>query len=382
MADKIADLEQQVLQRTLKEVADEDVAGTDPCVICLDTVTEPSIAVPCKHTNFDYLCLLSWVEQQATCPLCKTQLTAVQYDLQSPQGPKTYHIPPPVQTEKASPGSGQGHSIYNNQFIGLTGTHRRRRRAHSPQRPPPSNNPLAVRRNVYRNQLYSLRVGSNRLSRYSEVAPENFNLDEELVSRARKWIRRELQVFSFLNPETEAEAEREHDRVSRPGHRRLEERRANNAEFLLEYVIAILRTVDIKGSAGQAEELLRDFVGRENARLFLHELLAWLRSPYMSLEDWDRNVQYPSPTQRYPVGNGEDNARGDRRSSASPTRRRRRRRSASPVRGHSRSLFDRVSRPGEPRPLSQHRRRFQPRRSNPRPWTDRSLHMLDRYIPD
>lgn len=50
--------------------------------------------------------------------------------------------------------------------------------------------------------------------------------------------------------------------------------------------------MDIKGSAGQAEELLRDFLGRDNARLFLHELQAWLRSPYVSLEDWDRNVQY------------------------------------------------------------------------------------------
>jgi regulator of sirC expression with transglutaminase-like and TPR domain len=68
----------------------------------------------------------------------------------------------------------------------------------------------------------------------------------------------------------------------------------NNAEFLLEYIIAILKTVDVKGSAGQAEELLTEFLGREDARLFLHELRAWLRSPYTVLEDWDRAVQYPS----------------------------------------------------------------------------------------
>jgi hypothetical protein len=39
---------------------------------------------------------------------------------------------------------------------------------------------------------------------------------------------------------------------------------------------------------------LRDFIGRENAHLFIHELQAWLRSPYTSLEDWDRHVQYPN----------------------------------------------------------------------------------------
>ena len=69
-------------------------------------------------------------------------------------------------------------------------------------------------------------------------------------------------------------------------------RRARNAEFLLEYIVAILKTVDIKGSGGQAEDMLQEFLGRENARLFLHELGAWLRSPYTSLSDWDRAVQY------------------------------------------------------------------------------------------
>lgn len=64
------DLQQEILQKTLKEVADEEVDGADPCVICLDTITEPSIALPCKHSNFDYLCLVSWLEQQPYCPLC------------------------------------------------------------------------------------------------------------------------------------------------------------------------------------------------------------------------------------------------------------------------------------------------------------------------
>lgn len=65
------DLRQEILQRTLKEVADEEKEAANPCVICLDTITEPCVAQPCQHANFDFLCLVSWTEQQPKCPLCK-----------------------------------------------------------------------------------------------------------------------------------------------------------------------------------------------------------------------------------------------------------------------------------------------------------------------
>ncbi|KAF7717028.1 Uncharacterized protein PECH_003157 [Penicillium ucsense] len=280
------DLQRQILQKTLKEVADEEINGVDPCVICLDAITEPCVGIPCLHANFDYLCLLSWLEQRPNCPLCKASVNAVQYDLSGPGGPKTYKVPPPNLTNAAPrPALARQNQARRQQSI--------RHRAFPTRSTGAQNDWLSIRRNVYRNQLYSLRVGSNRLSRYTEVTPDDFNRDEALVSRARKWIRRELQVFSFLHPEPEDAPAQPRDPVARTGQQRLEQRRANNAEFLLEYIVAILRTVDIRGSAGQAEDLLRDFLGRENARLFLHELLAWLRSPYASLDDWDRHVQYP-----------------------------------------------------------------------------------------
>ncbi|PLN80499.1 RING finger domain protein [Aspergillus taichungensis] len=291
------DLQQQILQRTLREVAqeEEDHEAANPCVICLEPVSEVAIAVPCKHANFDFLCLVSWLEQRRNCPLCKSHVTSVTYSLESPEGPKTYQLPElPPSTPEAP--------LTNHR--GLPGRGFRRGRPHphrprSPPRPPQQpDDPLRRRQHVYRHQLYSLRVGTNRLSQYCELSPEMFNRDEALVSRARKWIRRELQVFAFLNPE-----ESQPSHVTRPGQRRLENRRGNNAEFLLEYIVAILRTVDVKGSAGQAEELLRDFLGRDNARLFLHELQAFLRSPYMSLEDWDRHVQYDEPSRRSTTSN-------------------------------------------------------------------------------
>lgn len=220
----------------------------------------------------------------------------------APDGAKIYRLPPPAPPTAATSIPTQSVPLRQQRPGFRRGRRFPRETTQRPQAPEPDD-PLSRRRQIYRHQMYSLRVGSNRLSQYRELTPELFNRDEQLVSRARKWIRRELRVFSFLNPDSE-EGEREHEgsgRVARAGQQRLESRRGNNAEFLLEYVVAILRTVDVKGSSGQAEELLRDFLGRDNARLFLHELQSWLRSPYMSLEDWDRNVQYennPTSPQR------------------------------------------------------------------------------------
>lgn len=93
------------------------------------------------------------------------------------------------------------------------------------------------------------------------------------------WIRRELRVFSFLDPESSNASTAAATTSS-------------NAEFLLSYIISILKMVDIKASNGHAENLLADFLGRENSRLFLHELQSWLRSPFEKLEQWDEDVQY------------------------------------------------------------------------------------------
>lgn len=103
--------------------------------------------------------------------------------------------------------------------------------------------------------------------------------DSELQSRARTFIRRELRVFSFLHTDPAGSASQAATTSS-------------NAEFLLSYVISILKTIDIKASNGHAEHLLAEFLGRESARLFLHELNAWLRSPFTRLKDWDEEVQY------------------------------------------------------------------------------------------
>jgi hypothetical protein len=263
-----------ILQTTLAEISSRkdnaDVTETC-CVICLERVSDQAVAQPCKHENFDFLCLISWLQEQTSCPLCKAEVKVVQYGFAGNQSHKTYIVP---STKAAKPSAPSDSSRVN--FDPHTRRPYRPRRPHTPRLLPTPDEALLRRRNIYRSKLYSLHVGTNRVSRFRDLTPHLFSSDAELVSRARKWIRRELQVFEFLNPDNTTASHR----------------RANNAEFLLEYIVAILKTVDTQGSGGQAEEMLQEFLGRENTKLFLHELRAWLRSPYTSLEDWDRHVQY------------------------------------------------------------------------------------------
>lgn len=206
-------------------------------------------------------------------------MLAVDYGWLSPQGRKSYVVPQRANQKHAVASTGNEPSSYSDTHTRPTRGYPRPGRQARLSRPPLSpDDALLRRRQVYAQKLYSLHVGTNRLSRFRDLSPRLFSSDEELMRRARKWIRRELQVFDFLNIDGQEE-----EGIMR---------RTNNSEFLLEYIVAILKTVDVKGSGGQAEDMLQDFLGRENTQLFLHELKAWLRSPYTSLEDWDRHVQY------------------------------------------------------------------------------------------
>jgi hypothetical protein len=134
------------------------------------------------------------------------------------------------------------------------------------------------RRNVYRHRLYSPHVGSNRLSGFRSVTPTEFARSDAQQSRARNWLRRELRVFDHLQ---KADS-------SGPSHR-WHAGQIRNVEFLLEYIVQVLKVHAAKD--GAPEVILKDYFG-DDTPLFLHELNSWLRSPFTSLEDWDRFVYH------------------------------------------------------------------------------------------
>ncbi|KAI1395538.1 hypothetical protein F4819DRAFT_478188 [Hypoxylon fuscum] len=304
------DIQSKVLQNTLAEVASRDHDETNNsnetcCVICLDSITEVCEARPCKHRNFDYLCLLSWLEQQTKCPLCKSTIEEVLYDFESdkPDAKSRVYLVPPPKAPSQGPTQSRSH-IYRPRID----VPRQRRRYEEVPRRATTDEAILRRQHVYRNQLYSLHVGSSQRSGHRELAPQMFESDPDMVSRARSWLRRELQVFEFLRIPTTPQSS--DDAMTR--------RRANNVEFLLEYIIAILKTVDIQGSQGQAEEMLKDFLGRDHTKLLLHELKNFLRSPW-SLEAWDRKVQYPTARKRRLSEDERGEAREDEINRTRPT---------------------------------------------------------------
>ncbi|KAK5125118.1 hypothetical protein LTR85_000793 [Meristemomyces frigidus] len=241
----------------------------EACIICLQPITERAVAVACNHLTFDFLCLVSWLQERATCPLCKAAVTEVQYDWRSAEDYKTYHVPKPEPARTSAQSS----------TTALRRVHRRDRR-HTERWTSATEQALLAgtdpalerRRHVYREGLYSLHVGANRISQHRDFTPQTFTASPDLQSRARAFLRRELQVFSFL------------DTATAP--------RRGNRNYLVEYIVFVLKTNELKGASGHAEDLLADFLGRENARLVLHELEAWLRSPYARLAEWDGEVQY------------------------------------------------------------------------------------------
>ncbi len=294
-------LRSEVLQSTLFEISqrqsekeDKDDGATvteravtereDCCVICLERITEKAVTRPCQHSAFDFICLVSWLQQRSSCPLCNAEVATIHYGFEEDGNHKVYAVAPTFRSKSVptSPGGGTEQSL----------PHRlqRRRRPLIAGGTPQPDGAVERRRKVYREMLYSLHVGSNDISGYEEFTPRSVAASTELQSRARKWIRRELKVFRYLYPD----AHRNEPAHSSEGESSVNgrDRRANNAEFLLEYIIAILKTIDLQGPTGQAQELLKEFLGREHSVLFLHELRNWVRSPYNTVEEWDKHVQY------------------------------------------------------------------------------------------
>ncbi|KAH8175047.1 ring finger domain-containing protein [Sarocladium implicatum] len=281
--DSSANIHAQIRQRTL-----EQLPASHACVICLDQIHEPCEASPCHHTNFDYLCLVEWLSRTPRCPLCVQSVTVVKHQVDGKQVETPVRSLAKAEQKPMTTSTPTQNDLFLNPYR-LRDVQRRNR----PRRPRPCAQPSADlgiqgRRRVYEQGLYSKHVGTNRMSKYRELSPALFNNDTQLVSRARMFLRRELQVFPFLTGESEVDA-------TDPASTSARRRRADNAEFLLEYIVAVLKSVDIMG--GRAEDLVSEFLGREHTRLFLHELRAWLRSPYERLEDWDRMVQYGEPTE-------------------------------------------------------------------------------------
>ena len=277
-----------------------DLPSPEICVICLDRVCGRATALPCGHDDFHFPCLGTWLQRQKRCPLCKERVCSVSHR-NGARGDEIFYLPQHEGVLRVP----QRSSCSAQRLRSQQRTHRSRATTNdthysSDSKGELEDQALALRRHVYANNLYSLHVGSNRHSQYlpsGSITPDLFIRYPKHISRARAFIRRELRVFNFLDPDS-SEFPSAEGRSNSRNVDGVPRRKPTNCEFLLEYIIAILRAIPLKGSEGQAEALITEYLGVHNSRLFLHELESWLKSPLEEVEEWDEVVQYPNRTQR------------------------------------------------------------------------------------
>lgn len=158
---------------------------------------------------------------------------------------------------------------------------------------------LERRRYIYREGLYAKHVASNRYTGFKPFSPHTFSRNEELKAKVIKFIRREVreaQQLFFLPCTAYA-----HPLTFLPPSctllpAQLQVFPAVDVAFLTTYLVTIASQLDLRSPS--AIRLISDFLSEEDAQHLVHEISTFARSPFTSLEGYDRFVQYGRPQRR------------------------------------------------------------------------------------
>lgn len=149
---------------------------------------------------------------------------------------------------------------------------------------------LERRRFIYREGLYAKHVASNRYTGFKPFTPQTFASNPDLKARVIKFIRREVGTAHDSN----SAAGREPDDPTL----QLQVFPAVDVAFLTTYLVSIASQLDLRSAA--AIRLISDFLSEQDAQHLVHEIVTFARSPFTSLEGYDRFVQYGRPTREVP----------------------------------------------------------------------------------
>ncbi|KAL8279332.1 hypothetical protein RQP46_008369 [Phenoliferia psychrophenolica] len=112
--------------------------------------------------------------------------------------------------------------------------------------------------------LYAKHVASNRYTGFKPISPQQIATNANLKARIITFIRRELQVFPHVD-----------------------------VSFLTTYLLSIASQLDLRSA--YAIRLIADFLSEDDAEHLVHEIVTFARSPFNSLEAYDRVIQYGRP---------------------------------------------------------------------------------------
>lgn len=179
--DSSDDIQAQVLKTTLAEIEtsrenpEESAESRDCCVICLDSISDPCAALPCGHTHFDFICLVSWLQEHPNCPLCKANVYKVRY-VDAQKAEAFYRVPNTPRNRAAEQDENRHNPVLGiasqRRFTSHNGLLRETGRRR-PRPPPTVDEAIQRRRDIYRHQLYSLRKGTLSPFQASQPPPTN-----------------------------------------------------------------------------------------------------------------------------------------------------------------------------------------------------------------
>ncbi|KAH8105101.1 hypothetical protein BXZ70DRAFT_504836 [Cristinia sonorae] len=280
--------DESALEDIIQRNEDEDLEiDEDHCSICLQSMADRTVIPPCSH-EFCFECLLIWTGQSRRCPLCSQTIGEYlihhirsKYDFQKHYLTPLRTSPQPQSQLPPSRGRGRGLTSGRPQREVEWGRNGWRAREREAAAIDDLERAIDQRRWVYRNKLYAKHVASNSFTRYRPFpTPTQFAANQDLITRATIFVRRELRVWGGLD-----------------------------VEFLTTFTISLMKSLSIRSEP--AVKLLGEFLDmdaehdvhdsspstnpRANAEHFAHELYCYLRSPYRDLATYDSVVQYDVP---------------------------------------------------------------------------------------
>ncbi|KWU43543.1 hypothetical protein RHOSPDRAFT_34853 [Rhodotorula sp. JG-1b] len=275
---------------------EEEEEEEEHCAICLSPIENRAVVSPCHHGQFCWGCIRAWTDQSRKCPLCLGPIEHLIHNIRSAKDYQNHYLlplptassssdfvatfPPPPAARGGSfarsrPGAATmnptlpRHALYGRQSrtSRFSSSNRVDERDEATWREREQERALERRRYIYREGLYAKHVASNRYTGFKPFSPHTFSRNEELKAKVIKFIRRELQVFPAVD-----------------------------VAFLTTYLVTIASQLDLRSPS--AIRLISDFLSEEDAQHLVHEISTFARSPFTSLEGYDRFVQYGRPQRR------------------------------------------------------------------------------------
>ncbi|APA13452.1 hypothetical protein SS1G_07931 [Sclerotinia sclerotiorum 1980 UF-70] len=110
-----------------------------------------------------------------------------------------------------------------------------------------------------------------------------------MEARVRLFAEREIQIFSVKCVCPQCQVPSPDSPNHSIGPNQVEEIRS----FVVNKIVDLLKQYDLQDKAVEIEQAAKEYLSG-HARLFLHELRAWIESPFETLEQWHRNTTYGS----------------------------------------------------------------------------------------